>query len=439
MEQVNKIKVAMVGHVSNPRVRSHLPLETDGITDVLRKLLGMKSRKGCYSDIAIWNTDFIEFISKRDDVDFTFISPHPGLKKCKVAYTDDNIHYVFLDTKWAGLVKRIVNSKGLWRMLNPFAKAVKREVRHINPDLVVLMGTENSYYACTVLGITDYPVYVMCQTVYNNPSRKGYGMWNEENSETELNIFNEFLYFGVYCKMHYELVRQYSPQSYIFKFGYPNKGNLLEPVETSKEFDFINFALSMDFRKGYPDAIQALAIVKKKYPQVSLNLIGKCSEEQLSELKKMITSLDLKNNIVFTPFFEKQSDLFLHIQKSRFAVLPCKMDNISGTMMQAMQLGLPIVVYRTTGTPSFNKEKQCALIAEKENVEELAQHMLSLMDDPLLAQSLKENGREWQENRYEANLHNGDCIVDNFRVIIDNYRNGTPIPHMQLFNPETDD
>lgn len=439
MEQVVKIKVAMVGHISNPRVRSHLPLESGNSTNLLRKILGVKEKKNGYSNIAIWNTHLVEFFSKREDVDFTFISPHPGLKKLRVTYTEDNIHYVFLDTKLSGLVKRMVIGKGLWRMLNPFAKAVKREVRQINPDLVVLMGTENSYYACTVLGITDYPVYAMCQTVYNNPSRKGYGMWNEENAQTELSIFNEFHYFGVYCKMHYELVRQYSPQSYIFKFSYPNKGNLLEPVETPKEFDFINFALSMDSRKGYPDAIQALAIVKKKYPQVSLNLIGKCSDEQLSELKNMIISLGLEKNIVFTPFFEKQSDLFLHVQKSRFAVLPCKMDNLSGTMMQAMQLGLPIVVYRTTGTPLFNKEKQCALIAEKENVEELAQHMLSLMNDPLLAQSLKENGREWQKNRYEANLHNGDRIVDNFRAIIDNYRNGTPIPHMQLFNPETDD
>ena len=63
----------------------------------------------------------------------------------------------------------------------------------------------------------------------------------------------------------------------------------------------------------------------------------------------------------------------MHIQKSRFAVLPCKLDHTSGTMAQAMQLGLPIVVYKTTGTPTFNRERECALIAEKENVEGLAE------------------------------------------------------------------
>lgn len=439
MEQIGKIKVVMVCHISNPRIREHLTLDYGNKTNVIRKLFGVKTRDGGYNDIASWNTDLANYFSKRKDVDFTIVSPHPGMKKFRVAYTDQNVNYVFLDTKWSGVVKRFVKRKGLWKKINPFAKEVKKEVKRINPDLVVLMGTENSYYSCTILGIKDYPVYVMCQTVYNNPLRKKYGNWDEEKAETELNLFEEFKYFGVYCNLHYEMVSKYSPKSYIFKFDYPRKDYLLKPVVTKKEYDFINFAVMMDSRKGFPDALQALAIVKRQYPQVKLNLIGSCTVEKKKEYVELINKFGLQDNVVFTPFFERQSDLFLHVQKSRFAVLPCKMDNISGTMMQAMQLGLPIVVYRTTGTPSFNKEKRCALIAEKDNVEELAQHMLSLMSDPVLAQSLRENGREWQEKRYEAGLHNGDHIVDNFKAIIGHFRNGTPIPQEQLFTPDIDD
>ena len=439
MEQIKTMKVAMVCHLSNPTVRRHLPLDNGARFGFLRKLLGLNQWKEGYTDLAPWNASLADDFGKRGDIEFHIISAHPGMKKQRVTFVDNNVHYVFLNHNIASLLKCFVKNKGLWQTINPFAIRVKNEINKINPDLVVLQGTENAYYSSTVLGITEYPVYAMCQTVYNNPSRKEYGMWNAENGETELRLFKELKYFGVYCKMHFELVRQYSPHSYIFKFGYPQKGILLEPIETYKEFDFINFALSMDSRKGFPDAIQALAIVKKIFPQVRLNLIGKCSDEQLSELKNLISNLDLENNIVFTPFFEKRSDLFLHIQKSRFAVLPCKVDHISGTMMQAMQLGLPLVVYRTTGTPSFNKEKQCALIAENNNVEELAQHMLSLMENPKLAEVLKKNGREWQEKRCEEGLQNGDRIVNNFRTIINHYKYGTPIPKEQLYNPDIDD
>ena len=161
--------------------------------------------------------------------------------------------------------------------------------------------------------------------------------------------------------------------------------------------------------------------------------------EQKAALEKMAEQLGVKDNVIFTPFFEKKSDLFLHIQKSRFAVLPCKMDNTSGTMTQAMQLGLPLVVYKTTGTPSFNREKECALIAEHSNVEDLAAKMLVLMSDSEKAELLRKNAREFQEKRAAYNRGNGERLVANFHAIIKNYRNGTPIPKEQLFNPEKDD
>lgn len=179
--------------------------------------------------------------------------------------------------------------------------------------------------------------------------------------------------------------------------------------------------------------------MKNTYPRVKLNLVGGGSVEQKAELAKMAEQLVVKENVIFTPFFEKKSDLFLHIQKSRFALLPCKMDNISGTMNQAMQLGLPIVVYKTTGTPSFNREKECALIAEHCNVEDLAAQMLVLMNEPKKAEILSKNAREFQEKRAEYKRGNGSRLVANFHAIIDNYRHGTPIPQELLFNPERDD
>ena len=153
----------------------------------------------------------------------------------------------------------------------------------------------------------------------------------------------------------------------------------------------------------------------------------------------MIKQLGVCDNVVFTPFFEKRSDLLVHVQKSRFALLPCKMDHISGTMNQAMQLGLPLVVYKTTGTPSFNREKPCALIAEHSNVEDLAAKMLMLMDNTQLAEKLRENAREYQEKKVEYARKNGDRLVENFKAIIANYCEGTPIPQEQLFNIEKDD
>ncbi len=439
MEQTSKIKVAMVCNMSNPMVRSHLPLDDGKLYNGFRKLLGMAPKEEGFHDYAIWNTHIAEEFGGRDDVDLTIVAVHSNMKRLKVRFRENNVNYVFMNHQLANLLKRLVKDREKWLKINPFAKRVKREIGRINPDIVLLMGLENTYYSSTVLGITKYPVFALCQTVYNNPTRKQYGDICVDNAETELRLFKELKYVGVFCRMHYELARQYSPQSYIFKFGFPSKTELLNPVETKKEFDFVNFAMSMSLGKGYHDSIKALALVKDRYPEVKLNLIGMCSEHTQKELNDLIDELGLRDNVIITPFFAKQSDLFLHIQKSRFALLPCKLDNTSGTMMQAMQLGLPLVCYKTSGTPSFNKERQCALIAEKDSIEDLAAKMLMVMDSPKLAEELKANAREWQEKKYEYDSHNGDRLVANFNAIVDNFRNGTPVPQQQLFNPEKDD
>lgn len=429
----------MVCHFSNAEVRSHLPLDNRKVYTFLRKILRMPTKGKGYGDIASWDASTIEFFKKRDDIEVHVISAHSGMKKRVVSYEGEGVHYSFVRCDRATMLKRLIPSDSLWRKMNPMVKDVHRLINKIKPDLVLLMGTENAYYSSTVLGLIDYPVYTLCQTIYNNPERGIYGHVDSKNATTEMEIFKEHKYFGVYCKKHYDLLKAIAPDHYIFKFGFPSKGKLLEPIVCEKEFDFVNFAMGMSAKKGFTDAIEAIAIVKNTYPRVKLNLVGGGSVEQKAELAKMAEQLEVKENVIFTPFFEKKSDLFLHIQKSRFALLPCKMDNISGTMNQAMQLGLPIVVYKTTGTPAFNREKECALIAEHSNVEDLAAKMLVLMSDAEKAELLRKNAREFQEKRAEYKRGNGSRLVANFHAIIDNYRNGTPIPQELLFNPEKDD
>ena len=172
---------------------------------------------------------------------------------------------------------------------------------------------------------------------------------------------------------------------------------------------------------------------------MKLNLVGSWDDTIKKTLDDLVSKYQLQQNVEFTPFFPKQSDMFLHIQQSRFALLPCKMDHISGTMLQAMQLGLPLVVYKTTGTPSLNKEKRCVLIAELDNVEELAMHMTALMEDSDLADELRKNARANQERKAEIERQNGGRLIKNFYSIIENYRFGKPIPNDQLFNPKQDD
>ena len=433
------MKILLIAGFLDEEVRKQDIFKKDSpIFHKLVRLFRLPSRVGNLNDHAPWIRCIISFLETQEDIDLHVFGPQIRLKKHLTEFESRGVKYYFYSSEWTSLLRKI-NNYNLWKKLINVDSYFKKVLAKVNPDLVVLSGAENPATSVSILYADKYPRYCLCQTIYNNPERAKYGIPKRLTQDMEKDIFANLLFFGVYSKMHYDFLRKMKPDAIVFKYGYPSKGALMEPSEVEKKFDFVNFALMHGSRKGTPDSIQALAIVKQKFPNVTLNIVGGCDESGRAKLENEVKELGLEENVTFTPFFEKKRDLLLHVQKSRFAVLPCKLDHTSGTMTQSMQLGLPLVVYRTTGTPTFNREKECVLIAEKGNVEELAQHMLSLMEHPEKAELLASNAREYQEKKVEYNKRNGYRLIDNFKAIIENYRHGMPIPQEQLFNPEIDD
>lgn len=433
------MRILLISGFSTAKIRSKMTLcKRTFFYKCLIKLFNLPNRVGEFRDTAPWIESIVENLKQKDDIELHVMAPHIRMYYSMEEFEMEGVVYHYYRSELSSLLRKINNYK-LWKRLQMTSYYTKKILRRVRPDIVVLSGTENPVTSVSFLNCHNYPLYCLCQTIYNNPERAKYGTPNQLIQDMEKDIFANLSYFGVYGKMHYDLLMELKPGAIVFKYGYPSKGTLLEPSVTEKEFDFVNFALMHGSRKGTPDSIRALAIVKKRFPNVSLNIVGGCDEKGRVQLETLVRELGLEDNVIFTPFFEKKSDLLLYIQKSRFAVLPCKLDVISGTMNQAMQLGLPLVVYRTTGTPSFNREKDCVLIAEKGNIEEMAQHMLTLMEHPEKAEMLAKNAREYQEKKAEYSKGNGDRLLANFKAIIENYRYGTPIPEDQLFNPQVED
>lgn len=433
------MKIVLIAGFSNPEIRNHLQFQKNSKWyQSLIKILHLPARVGEFRDYAPWVSNIIGCLEQEKDIELHVVGPQIRLKRPMGTFQLRGVTYHFYQSEWTSLI-RLCNNYRLWKVLQRSTHFVKEVIDEVRPDLIVLSGAENPATSIGILASNKYPRLCLCQTIYNNPERRQYGRPKKLIQDMERDIFRHLDYFGVYSSMHYILLREFRPDATIFRFGYPSRGTLLEPSGVKKEFDFVNFALMHGSRKGTPDSIKALAIVKQKYPKVTLNIVGGCDPKGREQLKSLVAELDLEGNVSFTPFFEKRSDLLLHVQKASFAVLPCKLDHTSGTMSQSMQLGLPIVVYKTTGTPSFNREKQCALIAEKGNIEELAQHMMSLMENPTLAETLRKNAREFQEKKAEIAKQNGNRLIETFKAVIAKEQQVKDIPQELLFNPERDD
>lgn len=434
LENMDKIKLAIVCHFSNPKVRECMHFSSSRLFNIGRRLFGLEPKRTVLGDVSPWVTYLVEFLSKRDDIELNVVSSHSALNRKSYYFRQDNVDYHFVNIGYSTMLKYLLRFPSLWHKFNPLRRRVKHIVEQIRPDLVALIGAENGFIADAVLGLFNYPVIIQCQTIYNNPNRVKFDQVDPINAWVERELFKRAKYVAIPTKMHYDIFMNMEQNAVIL--DWKAKTPLPDvPVVNQKKYDFVCYAVNMCEKKGYHDAVKALGIVCKQYPQTTLNLVGGGSIQVKNELKQLAEQLNVVNNVIFTDFFEKQTDLFVHIQKSRFALLPCKLDHISGTMIQAMNYGLPLVCYKTSGTPQLNKEKECALIAEIGDVNELAEKMLLLIEKPEIGQMLVRNARE-RLKRKNNMPQIVERLVATYKAIVNKERNNSEIPEELLFNPK---
>ena len=439
MHEKDKITVAWICYFSNEKIRSLYPGEVSRpIYKFARHILNLPQKTGVVSDFAPWVNIGIDEMSKRPNVELHVIAPIIDLKVSKYEFESDGVHYHFFRSDWTQLIRHIIRNPKLWLCLQNNSHIINCFLDEISPDVINLVGTENAYYSCSVLNNNHKaPIFVSLQTVYSNPARLKYmpDIDKSINWYIDKRILSECMYFGVEDKMYNDLIKHYNPSAITLNFSFcvPPYPSIIGNI--SKEYDFVNFAMQHSEKKGTPDSIIAMSEVVKKYPRAKLNIVGGCEQAVKHKLEKLITAYHLEDNIVFTPYFTKHTDLLEHIQKARMAVLPIKLDVIPGTVLQAMHYKLPVITYSTTGTPYINKRKNRVLLCKENNPSELALQMVWAIEHPTEIETMSNDAKDWI-NRFIDNNKRTQRLIDAYHAIISHYQSGTPIENSLLFDED---
>lgn len=425
------MKLLLLSPYDNAELRSHLEFkEYNGFLKFIIEKLGLGRKTNSFKDIAPWVGNLIAELETRSDVEIVSVAPHIKLRQKIESFKLGKTTYYFYSSDYSSALRLIKNYR-LWKVFQNSGSLVRKIVDDVKPDIIVLFGTENPIISAPILSLTDYPVFCILQTVYNNPDREKFSKPSKFKQQLELDILSHVQNYGMGNPSYRDMIHNLNPKVNALKYLWPSVRFTEIPTQ-EKKFDFVNFAFSMDSRKGDEDSIRALAIVKKIYPNVTLNITGGYSSDRKQHLVEIIDELGLKENVSFTPFFEKHEDMLKHVMQARFAVLPIKLDLISTTVREAMYYKIPVVTNRTKGTPELNKEKRCVLLAEINDIDSLAENMLELMRDQNLAETLKDNAYKHLLQQQKENEQKIDHLMVVLKAIYDNKHKQTPIPE-ELF------
>jgi len=106
----------------------------------------------------------------------------------------------------------------------------------------------------------------------------------------------------------------------------------------------------------------------------------------------MIEKFGIENFVSFEGRLATHADVISQIRKSKYALLPLKMDFVPNTIREAMCNSLPVVTTITVnGTTTLNKERQSVLLSDQGDNNAMAKNMIMLLENKTLAETLKLN------------------------------------------------
>ncbi len=430
---MNKIKVVWICSFSNPEIRAKMPPRNN----ILEKLSYKLISKDLGGDSAPWNTKNIKVFEKFTDiVDLHIICPSRSIRKKYFHTTIRGINYHFFKEENANLFRRLFRFC-FTRYSSEYKINRARELKlieDIHPDLIHLIGAECSHFAKVMLDIPKtYPTISQLQTLVHNP--KTIALYPDRphfinyRLDSEKRVLQSTSYIGTDSKYFQSILPSFlNPVPPVLNLGL-GSNNEVDLSEGTGEFDFVYFASYI--HKAFDLALEAFALAHEKHPEITLDVIGGYSVSEKKEYDNRIKELGLEDAITFEGRLPTIEDVMKQIKKSKFALVPIKVDIISGVILQAMSHGLPVVTCITPGTPEQNKKRESILLSPVGDHQAMADNMIKLIENPDYAELLRANAALTYSER-KSNEEVMKNWVDVYNACISHCLEGTPIPQSML-------
>ncbi len=395
MNKGKRIKVIWLCTYSNAELRSHLKFSRWHWSNVLRRMLHMDKQV----DFAVWDSNALREFEKMDtDIELHVVAPHSGVSHLQ-EFESKGVFYHIFWSEWDIVTEKIKRRFNFHdeKAFRHHREIIRKLIKKIQPDIVHCIGIENKFHSMAVLDIPkEISVIAQLQTLVNDERFKtSCGTSEAEynyNCEIEKKIMLRSDYIGTVVERFREIIQRDIKPDAVFT---ETSLALAEPVDYSqsvKEFDFVYFAA--DISKAVDLAIEAFAEALKQASGLTLDIVGGYSSDLKEQLDRRISELGIGESITFEGKLASHEDVIIQIRKARFALLPLRIDIVSGTIREAQANGLPVVTTITPGTPRLNDKLETVLLSETGDYSAMAANMLRLVNEPEYADMLRNNGFE---------------------------------------------
>ncbi len=177
------------------------------------------------------------------------------------------------------------------------------------------------------------------------------------------------------------------PKAILLPYG-AEIGNLLLDIKNKTGGDSkitrILFSGRFDKKKNLPMLLKALPGILSKYPNLVLDIAGSGTTKEIRNLKTIIATLELENNIEFHGWVDR-SEMEQLFRSASLLVLPSENENFAQVVSEALSSGVPCVVSQFVGTSDIVARHHAGEIIEELTPESVAAAVLKVLEGDQLA------------------------------------------------------
>jgi glycosyltransferase involved in cell wall biosynthesis len=341
-------------------------------------------------EFAPWISNLIELFRDRTGIELHIVAPNIFTYN-EQSVKIKNVHYHFYRLSPNIIPRKVYIQLRIESKTNYYytKQRIEKIIKNINPDIIHLHGAENPYYSAGILPLIDrFPSFITIQGFIRNTSERNFIINKRIKIEEE--ILKRANHISGRTREMGETALELNPDAHLHFHNYPvTLPAYIKDNHIPSKYDIAFFArICKD--KGIEDLLEAVALIKKIKPDVSLQVMGGADKSYMQFLKHKSKQLDIENNVKFVGFVESQFELHKQISYAKICVLPTYHDTIPGTIIESMFMKLPVIAYAVGGIPELNEKGQAIVLVEKNNIKQLSDEITALLKDESKRNSLAE-------------------------------------------------
>lgn len=145
---------------------------------------------------------------------------------------------------------------------------------------------------------------------------------------------------------------------------------------------------TLEPRKNFKTLIKSFVIVKRKYPEYKLVIVGK-NGWKYQELFQKVKEYQIEDDVIFTGYMADK-DLHLVYSLAEVFVFPSLYEGFGIPPIEAMASGCPVIASNTSSLPEIIED--AGLLIEPQNSVKIADAIISLIENTQLRNTLIEKG-----------------------------------------------